>query len=217
MQTLRAASFWKWTLPAPATGGTSVEHFLQFLHPLSPSNSTPESQVVEIHVLWVPVRAPQCKVYLCGTSLCATLGSAKSKLLFCYLKDIKCGEVGVPGRANVFWWRNKLSQISFHFHCDLERLSEMQNPPCPFLSKPEHIILNPTHAKSLHSKRNLFLPPTGGACVDLAGCLEGPPSPLPFLWKSGTSSMGSLQMNIPLALFRNIRQQGLKLSDCIFS
>lgn len=107
----------------------------------------------------------QSKLYLCGTSLCAALVSAKSKLLFCYSKDIKCGEVGVPGRANVFWLRNQLSQISFHFHCDPERLSERQNPLCMSLSKPEHIILTPAHAKSFHSERNLFLPPAGGAQI----------------------------------------------------
>lgn len=92
----------------------------------------------------------------------------------------------------------------------------MQNPPCPSLSKPERIILAPAHARSLHSETNLFLPPTGGACVDLAGYLEGPPSPLPFPWRSGTSSLGFFQMNVPLALVRNMRQQGLKLSNCIF-
>lgn len=92
----------------------------------------------------------------------------------------------------------------------------MQNPPCPSLFKPEHIILTPAHARSLHSETNLFLPPTGGACVDLAGCLEGPLSLLPFPWRSGTPSMEFFQMNVPLALVRNIRQQGLKLSDCIF-
>lgn len=222
---LRAASLWKWTLPAPAAGGTSVEHFL---HPVPPPTVPMQlSSLKPSGWNWwrIPSQpcltgscggTPRARCTRCGTSLYAALVSAKSKLLFCYLEGIKCGEVGVPGRANAFWLRNQLSQIRFHFHCDPERISEMQNPSCLSLSKPERIVLTPAHARSLHSETNLFLPPTGGACVDLAGCLEGPPSPLPFPWRSGTSSLGFFQMNVPLALVRNIRQQGLKLSNCIF-
>lgn len=79
----------------------------------------------------------------------------------------------------------------------------MQHSPCTFLSKPEHVILTPTHAMSLHSEMNLLPPPAGGAGADLAGCWKGPPPPLPRPWKSGIFSMVFSPMNVPLTLFKN--------------
>jgi hypothetical protein len=60
-----------------------------------------------------------------------------------------------------------------------KRLSEMQNPPCTFLSNPEHIIYTAAHAISLHSDMNFFPTSAGGAHVDLIGGWWGLLSLLP--------------------------------------